>query len=277
MTRLADLHIHTFYSDGTSSPQEVVLAAHEAGLHCIAITDHDTIDGFSPTMEAAQKYHLEVIAGVELSTEMNGKDVHILGYLFDCQNKQLGKFLESNQGDRVERMGRMIEKLKELGIKNIELEEVCARARSKSVGRPHLARLLVEKGLVKDIREAFDKYLAEGSPAYVTNFKQTPFDAVSLIKDAGGVAVLAHPMFTQIDEIIPRLVKGGLGGLEVYYPNCSDAAIQFYEGIAKKHHLVMTGGSDAHGKAKKHTYIGRMKIPYELVEKMKEAVGGKQA
>ncbi len=270
MASFADLHIHTYYSDGTSSSEEVVEEAHSQGLSCIAITDHDTIEGFAPTLEAAKKYNIEVIPGMEFSTEINGKDIHVLGYLFDCHNPQLKEILESNQAYRIERMRKMIGRLKDLGIKDIDLDEVCARVQSKSVGRPHLAATLVEKGVVKNIKEAFDKYLAEGAPAYFSKFKQTPFEAVSLIKNAGGVAVLAHPMLTQVDELIPRLVREGLGGLEVYYPNSLPSIVQFYERIAEKHNLVMTGGSDAHGKAKKHTYIGRLKIPYELVEKLKE-------
>lgn len=272
MASFADLHIHTFYSDGACSPQEVVEEAHQQGLSCIAITDHDTIDAITPALEAAKKYNMEVIPAIELSTEINGKDIHVLGYLFDYQNRELKEILESNQADRVERMGKMIGRLKELGVKDIELKEVCARVQSKSVGRPHLAAALVEKGIVRDMKEAFDKYLAEGAPAYVSKFKQTPFEAIALIKKTGGIAVLAHPMLTQIDELIPRLVREGLGGLEVYYPNCLPSIVEFYERIAQKHNLVMTGGSDAHGKAKKHTYIGKLKIPYELVERLKERI-----
>ena len=275
MTRLADLHIHTFYSDGTSSPEEVVKDAVSHGLSCIAITDHDTLDGIKPTRTIAAQFNIEVIAGVELSTEWNRKDIHVLGYFFDEADQEFRGLLKLAQHGRVDRMVQMLEKLHNLGIKNISLEEVCALAKSKSVGRPHLASLLVEKGWVMDMKTAFDKYLEEGGPAYVPKFKITPFEAISLLNKIGGVAVLAHPMLTQIDEIIPQLVKQGLGGLEVYYPNCSEASIRFYEGLAKKHNLVMTGGSDAHGKAKQHTFIGKKSIPYELVEKLK-AMGKKK-
>lgn len=272
MTRLADLHIHTNFSDSTLSPQEVVEQAHENGLSCIGIADHDTIEGILPAMEAAKKYDIEVIPGIELSSEINGKDVHMLGYLFDCKNKEFVERIGYIQNARVGRMGEMIGKLKTMGIDNITLEEVCGLAQSDSVGRPHLATVLKEKGWVSSHQVAFNKYLADGASAYVPKFKQTPIEAIELIKKAGGIAVLAHPMVTGVDELIPSFVEAGLGGIEVYYPNNSDRVIHFYEGLVKKHNLVATGGSDAHGSVKKHTYVGKIKIPYELVEKLKERI-----
>lgn len=271
MTRYADLHIHTHYSDSTSSPQEVVEQAVKAGLQCIAITDHDTVAGIPPTIEAARPHDLEVLPGIELSTEINGKDIHMLGYLFDWKNTALVRRIEEMQNARVERMDQMIAKLAELGVSGITLAEVSVLAKSRSLGRPHLAAVLVEKGVVKNIPQAFNQYLAEGAPAYVPKFKQTPYEAIELIRGAGGIAVLAHPMLTNVDEIIPRLARSGLGGLEVHYPNCSPTTIDFYKNLARKYDLVVTGGSDAHGDAKKHTYVGRMKIDYALVEALKKA------
>jgi len=274
MSKLADLHIHTYFSDSTSSPEEVIEQARKQGLSCIAITDHDTIDGVRPTIQAAQKYGVEVIAGVELSSEMNHKDIHVLGYLFDINHQPFLNQLTIMQDARVERMKKIILKLDELGIKNITLEEVCSLARSKSVGRPHIATILVKRGVVRTIKDAFDKYLAEGAPAYVGKHKIAPHDAIQLIHNAGGVAVLAHPHITQVDELIAGFVESGLDGLEVYYPNSFDASTKFYENLTKKYNILATGGSDAHGEAKKNTYVGRMKIPYELVEKMKNRVQG---
>lgn len=273
MNKHADLHIHTHFSDSTSSPEEVIEQAYQNQLSAIAIADHDTVDGICPTIEAAKKYDIEVISAVELSTEYNGKDVHMLGYLFDYTDIALLKKISMMQDTRVERMEEMIDKLKALGIDNISLEEVCSLAESKSVGRPHLAHVLVEKGWVKTIKQAFDKYLAEGKPGYVPKFKQSPMEAIKIIHDAGGIISMAHPMATRMDEIIPELVRSGMDAIEVYYPNTPKNIIEFYEGIAKKHNLLMTGGSDAHGDAKKHTYVGKMKVSYDLVEKMKEAAG----
>ena len=271
--KFADLHIHTHYSDSTLSPQEVVQEAIQNKLSCIAITDHDTVDGIAPTRQAAEAVGLEVISGVELSSEIHDKDVHLLGYCFNEQYSPLLEALGQFQKARVERIRQIIEKLKQLGTDNISLEEVCSLTKSMAVGRPHLATVLKEKKWVNDIPQAFEKYLGENGPAYVGKFKISPAEAVALIRQSGGVAVLAHPMFTNKDEIIPSLVKAGLGGIEVYYPNCSDAVIQYYEGLAKKHNLIMTGGSDGHGKAKSNTYIGKRRVPYEIVEQLKERAG----
>jgi predicted metal-dependent phosphoesterase TrpH len=270
MTKLADLHIHTNFSDSTSPPEEVVEQAIAAGLSCIAISDHDTTAGVQPTMDIANKVGLEVISGVELSTEVKGRDVHILGYCFDHTNEKFNSKLNEMQDSRIARMERMIEKLKEIGINDITLEEVCGLAESKSVGRPHLALKLVEKGHVKDIRDAFNKYLADGKLACVAKHKMTPHEGIKLIKDAGGVAVLAHPMVTRVDEYIEDFAQSGLGGIEVYYPTHAKKIVHRYEQIAVKHGLCVTGGSDAHGDAKKHTYVGKIKVPYRLVEHLKQ-------
>lgn len=271
MTKSADLHIHTYCSDGTMSPAEVVADAIHCGIQCIAITDHDTVDGISPAIEAARGHDMEVLPGIELSSEINGKDVHMLGYLFNWQDASLIEHLKEMQNARAERMKKMIHKLQALGIHDISFEEISETAKTKALGRPHLAAALLEKRIVGSMRAAFEKFLAEGAPAYVPKFKQTPQEAINLIKGLGGVAVLAHPMLSNVDELIPGLVAAGLGGLEVHYPNCSVNVMQFYEGLARKHHLVVTGGSDAHGEAKKHTFIGKTRIPYDLVEKLKQA------
>ena len=269
--KTADLHIHTHFSDSTSAPQEVVEQAYAVGLSCISITDHDTVDGVAPTQLAAQELGIEVVAGIELSSQLNDKDIHILGYFVDIRNEILNAELTRAQDARIDRMRRMIEKLKDLGIGNITLEEVCILTKSKSVGRPHLAVILLQKGWVATLREAFEKYLGEGCPAYVEKYKMTPARAIELIRQAGGVAVLAHPMVTNRDELIPSFVEQGLQGIEVYYPNYSANTINHYEGIARKYHLIMTGGSDAHGKAKDNTYIGKVRVSYSVVQQLKEA------
>ncbi|MBI4309737.1 MAG: PHP domain-containing protein [Candidatus Omnitrophica bacterium] len=275
MPKIADLHMHKYYSDCTDSPEEIVADAAKAQLACIAVTDHDTIDGVGPAVRAALARGIEVVPGIELSSEIEGKDVHVLGYFIDYHKGPLvekcGIFLDA----RVKRMTEMISKLKALGINNVELEEVCALTKSRAVGRPHLAQILMEKGWVGSLKEAFEKYIGEGRPGYASKFKQTPFEAIDIIHQSGGLAVMAHPMLTQKDELISRLAKAGLDGLEVYYPNCSDTVTAFYEGLAKKHKLLPTGGSDAHGKAKPYTHVGKTSIDYALVERMKAAVAAK--
>jgi hypothetical protein len=270
VAKSADLHIHSNYSDSTLTPVEIIQAAIKAELSCIAITDHDTLAGIQPAIDAAKTSDLEVLSGIELSSEIQKKDVHILGYLIDDPNSPIKEALDKMQNTRVNRIAEMLDKLKKVDVDDITLDEVCARARSRSVGRPHLAALLFEKGWVKSIRQAFEKYLGEGCLAHVPKFKQTPYEAIELIRKAGGVAVFAHPMLTQLDELIPSFVEAGMQGIEAFYPNCSKQISSYYEGIAKKYNIVATGGSDAHGTTKRHTYIGKIKIPYELVERLKD-------
>mgnify|MGYP001590940594 CR=1 FL=1 len=273
MTKFADLHIHTHYSDSTLSAGEVVEASIRNGLSCIAIADHDTVEGIGFVKEAALGKGLEVIAGIELSSEYSNQEIHILGYLMDCENDFFLQKLVEMQKVRVKRIKLILDKLKKAGINNITADEIYALSKSNSVGRPHVAAILQQKGWVTDLRQAFDKYLAEGACAYVGKYQQTPYEAIKFIREAGGVAVLAHPMVTQRDELIPSFVEAGLQGIEAYYPNCSPAVIDYYANIAKKNNLLLTGGSDAHGEGKTHTYIGKVKIPYELVEKLKALKG----
>lgn len=267
--RIADLHIHTHFSDGTMSPEEVVAASRAAGLSAISIADHDTIGAFAPACKAAEATGLEVIAGVELSSEDHGKDIHILGYFFDVKDSPLVRMMGEMRQRRLERMRKMVAKLQQMGIKDIGFEEVCGQLKSDAVGRLHLAKLLVAKRHVNSFEAAFEKYLGEGAPAYFPKFKQSPVDAIRLIKDSGGLAVMAHPMLTQRDELIPQFVKAGLDGIEAYYPNCSMEIANFYVRLAEKNGILVTGGSDAHGKGKSNTWIGKAYLPYEHLERMK--------
>ncbi len=242
-----------------------------AGLSCIAITDHDIVEGVDPTIAAAAPHGIEVIPAIELSTEHENCDIHILGYFIDHHNSQLLERLDVFLEARIERMKQMLMNLKGMGVHNIEFEEVQALTRSRAVGRAHLAMLLQQKGWVSNFKGAFEKYIGPGCPGYAPKFKQTPFEAIELIKASGGVAVMAHPMLTQKDELIPRFTAGGMKGLEVYYPNCMDTVIRYYEGLARKNGLIATGGSDAHGKAKVYTYVGKSTVPMTVVEQLREA------
>ncbi|MBF0485767.1 MAG: PHP domain-containing protein [Candidatus Omnitrophica bacterium] len=271
--RYADLHIHTHYSDSTDSPLDVVQKASQAGLSVISICDHDTIDGILPAREAARGAALEVISGIELSSEYDGKDIHILGYFFNLESGPLVGKLKDMQASRVLRMKKMVAKLHELGVKNITFEEVAELTKSDAVGRLHLAKLLVSKKVVPSLEMAFERFLAEGAAVYFPKYQQTPHEAIRLIKDSGGIAVMAHPMLTQRDELIPALVGAGLDGLEAYYPNCSMEIVNFYIHLAEKHKLIVTGGSDAHGAGKFSTYIGKSYITSERVAAMKERAG----
>ena len=271
MNKYADLHIHTHFSDSTLSPREVIEEAQKQNLSCISITDHDAIDGIRPAQDIGRDCDVEVVAGIEISCEEGGKDIHMLGYFFDTENERLLETLKKMRQTRVERIKKFVDNLKAAGIKNIEAEEVFALNPLHSIGRVHLATVLKQKKIVASIPQAFEKYLGEDSPYHVPKFKITAQDAISLISQAGGAAVVAHPMMTGKDELIPGFVQAGLKGIEVYYPNCSQATIQHYEDMARQYNLAMTGGSDGHGKAKTNTYIGKMRIPYDLVLKLKDA------
>jgi 3',5'-nucleoside bisphosphate phosphatase len=267
--RAADLHIHTDFSDSSMRPEEVVAEAVARGLSCISIVDHDTLDGLPDTFAAAKPLGLEVIAGVELSSEYKGKDIHILGYCFDLKDSPLVRLLQTLQQGRIDRMKKMIAHLHTLGMTDIVIGDVAALTRSNALGRLHLAKVMLAKGHVRSLDEAFLKYLGEGEAVYYPKFKQTPFEAIKLITDSGGVAVMAHPVITQRDELIPELVKAGLGGIEAYYPNCMMDTVNRYIRIAGQHGLVVTGGSDAHGTGKANTFIGKSYVPYPWVEKLK--------
>lgn len=270
--READLHLHSNCSDGVDTPEELVVQAKRLGLACIAVTDHDTIDGVRPAMSQGVALGVEVIPGIELSTSLHGRDIHLLAYCYDLDNLELKTYLQGVQRSRVDRMGRMIDKLSRLGLPGITLDDVLHRASaSVSIGRPHLALVMYERGMVRTIQEAFDKYLADHAPAFVADFVASPYEAIALIRRAGGVPVMAHPMVTKMDELIPSFVEAGLMGLEARYPNNSKIIIDFYTGLAKKHHLLITGGSDAHGGRKRTTFMGKTRIPYELVEALKTA------
>ncbi len=248
--RLAcDLHIHTCASDGTDTPFMVVNKAKIAGLKAIAITDHDTVAGVAPALKAAQVFSLEVLPGIELSTEEKNKEVHILGYLINLKHKEFLAQLELFQKERKKRLVKIVDKLRSLGF-SVTVARVEALAKGESVGRPHVARALMEIKAVKSVSEAFEKYLDPGRPAYVPRFKYTPVDAVRLIRLAQGIPVMAHPGLTGLDELIPDLVKEGLQGLEAVYPGYSPQMVAHYCNLCRTYKLIPTGGSDYHGPEK---------------------------
>jgi predicted metal-dependent phosphoesterase TrpH len=266
--KLADLHLHTFFSDGTFSPQELVDEAKAKGLACIAITDHDITSGIAPAKKIAAD-SLEVIPGIELSAEIDSKEIHILGYFIDTQSKRLQEEIEKINLIRRQRVFEMTDKLKSLGV-DLEPEDVFKVSGKGSVSRLHIATAMVLKGAASNIYEAFSKYIGNKGPAYVGKFSLTPEGAIKLIKEAKGIAVLAHPQASNCDELIPSFVKAGLRGLEAYYPEHSESTVNYYLKVAEKYNLLVTGGSDCHGKSKPDVAVGKVSIPYELVEKLKK-------
>lgn len=266
----ADLHIHTIYSDSTFTPEQVIEAAKIKNLACVAVADHDNIDGYFPTLKAAEGTGIEVLPAVEFSSQLKKKTVHILGYGMDPHHAEMKTYLEGVKVKRASRMEEMISRLEKVGVKGITMEDVLKKSGAGSIGRPHLAEVIVERGYAKNSQAVFEKYLADTSPAHVPGVFDEPYPVIELITRAGGVAVLAHPMLTLVDERIPSFVEAGLGGIEAFYPNASDKISGFYQKLGRKHNLVITGGSDAHGANRPWTYIGKVTVGMDAVEELKQ-------
>ncbi|MDD5006150.1 MAG: PHP domain-containing protein [Candidatus Omnitrophica bacterium] len=271
--KLADLHLHTNFSDGTFSPAELVEEAKKAGLFCISVTDHDSVAAIDEVKKEAAD-SLEVIEGIELSAEIISNEVHILGYFINPNYPRLQTELKKIYEIRRQRVYDMCEKLKKLNI-DLEPQEVFDISGKATASRLHIAMAMLAKGKITNIYEAFSRYIGNKKPAYVGKFSLNPMDAIKLIKEAGGIPVLAHPYATKCDELIPSFVKAGLRGLEAYYPEHSEIVTNHYLRIADKYGLLVTGGSDCHGTAKPDVGVGKVSIPYELVEKLKEEKRGR--
>ncbi len=282
--RTVDLHVHTYFSDGTFSPEEVVSHALSIGLSAIAITDHDCVDGIKRAQEAAKGTGLEVIAGAELSADKDGREVHVLGYFNEKLTPEFEGQLISWRKKRIERAKEIIAKLNHLGLP-LTFEQVRAVAERgmtgeksihKLVGRLHIAIALAEAGLVAEKEEAFRKYIGDGKKAYVAKAVLTPEQAIDAIHNSSGVAVLAHPGIMQMDEWISEWVPQGLDGLECYHTNQSPAVSEHYCQMARRYDLLITGGSDCHGLGKPRVLMGEVKMPYATLEELKNRLAQKQ-
>lgn len=245
----SDLHTHTTFSDGRLAPEELVAAAKEVGLSYLAITDHDTVDGIRHLYEQGlyPSKTLHIIPGIEFSCEVDEHDVHVLGYDFDIYNQDLADKVTEISESRWTRFSVMMEKLQDLGYGITESDVLQIAGTSKSIGRAHVARALVKKGLVATIREAFDKLLEYGQPGYVPHYRIEPAEAVALIRSAGGVPVLAHPKLVKDDKLVERMLELDFGGIEAYYPRHSEEDTARYKAMAEARGLRVTGGSDFHG------------------------------
>ncbi len=264
-----DLHIHTTYSDGDMTPEEVVKEAQRVGLAGVAITDHDEVTGVDVAREAAGP-GFEVVSGVELSTSDGKCDVHILGYLIDTKSEDLRRYLDLFREARRTRGIRMVERLREMGV-DIEVDAVLDRAGGGSVGRPHIAAALVENGAVDSVEAAFKKYIGFHSPAYVAKYQLKPSDAFRLIRDAGGVGAMSHPGTTRRDDLITDFVGEGMRAIEIYHPKHSEGDIARYGRLAEKLGLVVTGGSDSHGRRNEKLHIGAYTVPHSTIDLLKKA------
>jgi 3',5'-nucleoside bisphosphate phosphatase len=268
--KYADLHVHSSQSDGTYTPAQLVKESLARGLSAMAIVDHDTVGATPEAIAAARGTDLEIIPGIELTAQYENQEIHLLGYFLDYQDKLLLEKLKLVQLNRIQRVYKMINNLEALGVK-LKPETVFDISGKGTVGRMHIARALVQDDWVGSISEAFRKYIGDKSPAYVLGFRLSPQEAIKMINDAKGLAVLAHPYMLHNDAWISEFASYGLAGLEVYYPEHSQSMVNFYLDLAKQMNLLVTGGSDFHGSAKPDIKLGMIKIPLELVEKLRQA------
>lgn len=276
-----DLHLHTTHSDGSCTPAELVRLAHQAGVTALAVTDHDIMTGVAQATAEGEHYGIEVIPGVEISSMIGQSELHILGYFLDWQDPILNERFTTLRESRHRRNPQIVERLQALGI-DITYDEVRALAGSDSVGRPHIARALMDKHVVSSAKEAFDRFLANGKPAYVPRDLPNPAEAIQWIKAAGGLAVLAHPSWVRLAdrsliELVRELKVAGLDGLEVYYSTHASRQTREYLSLAQHLGLLVTGGSDFHGLTKPDIDVGigkgTLHVPTALLTKMKVAVG----
>jgi len=265
-----DLHIHSTASDGSLSPADIIRQAAERGLSAIALADHDTVGGIAPAIEAAKIFpKLKVIPAIELSTDVPQGEVHVLGYFIDYADREFQVTLERMRHSRLHRAQGMIAKLKNFGI-YIDWERVQEIAGTGSMGRPHIAQAMLEKGYITSFKEAFDKYISRDGPAYVEREKMTAVEAVELLLQVNGLPVLAHPFTANNTEmLIAELKAAGLVGIETYYNGYTADEISRLVSLADKFGLIATGGSDYHGlDATNETMIGGVNVPLESVERL---------
>ena len=273
MSAEVDLHLHTLASDGRLTPTQLVQLTASQGLRTIAVSDHDTTDGLAEAMEAAKNFPgLRIIPGIELSADVPGDEVHVLGYFIDPDNAELQAELTRFREGRLGRAKAMVEKLDDLGI-HVEWERVQHFAGDGAVGRPHIALALVEAGYCKEPKDAFPEYLGRNGLAYVERVKLTPAQAVGMIRSAGGVAVLAHPAYmNDMEAGIANLAGAGLAGMEVHYAKYREDTIRQLARLAREYDLIPCGGSDYHGLGNSDECLpGENGPPMDSVERLEAA------
>ena len=267
--RTADLHLHTRFSDGTDTPERLVELVREAGLSAMAITDHDNVEAIAVAATLATRYGIELIPGIEMSASTDGIEVHLLGFFIDLADAGLQQHLAEQRSRRVERIHEMVHRLQRVGVR-ITAEEVFQVAGEGTVGRPHVARILLKHGYVSSLSEAFSRYIGPDNPGFVPGSPLSPAQVIRVIRRAGGIPVLAHPVYLKRDALIEKFVNDGLVGLEVYHSGHMPDLVRRYDEIAKRLKLLKTGGSDYHGDTKEGLPIGAVNIPYALVEALKQ-------
>jgi len=245
VTRKVDLHSHTNLSDGFNSPEELIHKAKNVGIEILSITDHDSVNAIEEATTLGSDVGVEIIPGVEISSDLRGIEVHILGYFVDITNKEFEQYLMFFREQRVRRASRIVDKLNQLGLV-MSLDDVMKIAKRSAVGRPHIAQALLQKGFVKSYQEAFNKYIKNGGPAYEKKVHLSPQSAFKIISDAGGLSFIAHPG-NMSQNLIKELIDAGADGIEIIHPSQSKDLTRFYRGIVNEYFLLESGGSDFHG------------------------------
>ncbi|NLB18169.1 MAG: PHP domain-containing protein [Syntrophomonadaceae bacterium] len=265
-----DLHVHTTASDGIVPPADVVRRGVELKLEGIAITDHDTVDGIISALEYIDKEGVEfdLIPGIELSIDFDLEEVHLLGYFIDYRNPQLLEKLILFRDARTQRAVKMVEKLNQMGLR-VDYDRVREIAVGGLIGRPHVAQVLMEKGYVRTIKEAFEKYLGRGRSAYFPRYKLLPRESIKLIKECGGISILAHPGHIKDQRLVDEMICLGINGIEVFYPEHSEQQTSYYRELSQAKGLLITGGSDFHGESAERNEMGAVRIERRYVEDMK--------
>ncbi|AKL95413.1 protein TrpH [Clostridium aceticum] len=268
--RYIDMHTHTTASDGVYTPSQLIDYAITKGLSGIAITDHDTVEGINEGISYANKLeNFILLGGIELSTEYLGEEVHILGYGINHKSEELLQTLSFIQEQRKSRAAKIVGKLQALSL-SITYEEVLSIAKEGAVGRPHVARILVEKGYTENIQETFQRYLNKGCPAYVARYKITPFEAIEIIRKVQGFVVIAHPGLIKNEKILKDILEKKVDGIEVYHPEHGKKEHERFLSVAKQYNLCITAGSDFHSPPKgegRHGDLGSEKISIDKIDK----------
>lgn len=273
MSRAFDLHTHTVHSDGTTQPSDNVSLAKEVGLAGLALTDHDTVSGWTEMRDACARHGLAFVPGIELSTERDGRSVHLLGYWVDPDDGALAEECDRLRNERSRRADDICARLDALGV-GIDVARVRELAGSAPIGRPHIASAMVEAGHVADIQTAFDEYLADGGPAYVPKYAVDPVRGVELLRAAGGAVVLAHPGVSEdgggpvTPDLLEELTDAGLHGVEVDHPAHSPDVAERWRELAARHNLLTTGASDFHGE-RKDLSIGERTTTADTLEQLR--------
>lgn len=273
MTDKTDLHMHTNFSDGYNSPERLIEKANSRGIRTLSITDHDSVNGIFEATEFAKKYEIEVIPGVEISSDIRDAEVHILGYFVDPTNEDLEHYLNFFREERHKRAIRMVKKLNILGL-DISIDDVMVYAKNSAIGRPHIAQALLAKGQVKSFFEAFYKFIGNHAPAYERKVHLSPQSAFKIISDAGGLSFIAHPG-NMPEILIKELIDAGVDGIEVIHPSHSHQQVRFYRGIVNEYFLLESGGSDYHGgKREDDENLGKYYTSSKVVETMRTRLVG---